>query len=1648
MTLGSRTFSLIARTIPPAIGLLILIGTYLLVVFLKVSITNTSSGMLLIFKPSLVNSLSIRDGLSTRKEISEWTKNVRQNSGRRPRRPESPVDVNRLTPQAELPGSRDGPKPPPKGASNMANQIPYIANPIPGQSQAGVGGVPIQGELFPPTRAQTAPMVVQRAEKKVLTKGEKLKISNPVMRESRGLQLSQKMAMVDLDTARKNDEEKRQAQQNAWPLNTVPAPAALSQDILLTKPAVFKRKEVGSPALAPVGSMTLRQASEAITSATQLSPGAGDLRLRSPRQSAQTNQTQQTISQRLSPTTASESRNLPHIASMIGAYEKPQVISPPQQPLVYTKTAPSPTPSPTRRSRSGSVSPKKPNGGRAFTDPNKPPPIPSALMQVAKIQLPASKDQSPSPLVPRVEPLAILSPPKSGTLSMPRSYSVRNDIRPSRNIKSPLPPIEEPPKTAVQMRPVTGIPGNPKARRMLNKVGEGDTSRDQAIMFANAAVIETDAVTPPSANIVPAWLARESVLQRPRPIPRKKSLYPPDFTAKVSPSAFRHRRSLSAGSIDMTRSKRSSRSSRSSKLTDIPAFPSPPKSAGPRMSTFELNVYSPNIPNIAELPAQSVSPPVIPEKSPLRSSNLRAAASPLSTPKSSTAVEISIMDRQPSVKSQKSMHSTKRRSSSVLPIGVLRSLSMMGDVHTHSRGNSEPADMASSSRNTPNRGLSPNVGSPPEERRPTPPAKDAAFLQPAPAPRAIRPRTEEMKKRPKEAPSLTKSSSWHRRVGEACPSFSDRIDGASAQRKQLAPKPLRLNHSMKPIMIEAEPSPIESPQHALNLIQEQLARLESLEEEEKRREQIQQQRKTLLESLEHEMDAQESQWQQMRQSLARRSIGLRSSYDTNSGPASSVQSPQATPLQGKASIKSPQANQSLQRSNSNGRMTLLSVSSKLSQLSSPTPPDSEESGSEYDDDLEFEMIRPSKSTIIAAAAEKLSGGQNPTASHWSVDSATTGGAGSAARSPFTSEHAAVQSQDNGPPRYSLPPRSPENSNTSPTEPSARPRTLKPPRKSRRMTQLPDIPESPTPLANKRGTLGIFKFPSGEISDIATLPKQDPMTILRDEASDIPLAQPVALPQQPILTSQALPGSFFDHYEEEDEGDNFSERGGSSNGDDDFDEMTLWEIANLLKSDKIPSRDSLLPQHPESRALKSPEPKDFDGPSGLQEDSMRPIALALDFKPRAKQSQAPALWVGKSRFIKPKAIGLAQPDTKVWQAHLSIPKDIIRSKPRFSKPDTITSVGLWSSAPPPKVMGRTLWVPKEDTLQTGPKYGIAQPDEAAWNTYIVAPITRSKSTRRPAPAAKIRSSVLWTTAPKKPEKGLKPALWIGSLAEKQVVKRTAVAYPSSDKWRNYTKDVPPRSRSRSVPRTSKAAIITSSSLWDRAVKSEPASPILWSQYKSSSITTKYLGVAQPDDAEWKTYMSMPYDQVRAVLRKSEPAAVTSTSLWVSMPDNEADDTTEVSSLWDSPLHSRNTSAISQAFPDVEPRSVKTTPLWAAPTSAPAVTHGLPQHDQFWESYTLGSKPNLSANLRLSKVQPIESSSLWNAAPAAPSPSDSVESKLWSGAASPMKCSHGKETHKADKKCEEEEDLENYEEPAPAREEIARQEARKTTLWFPW
>ncbi|KAJ8121437.1 hypothetical protein ONZ43_g2110 [Nemania bipapillata] len=141
--------------------------------------------------------------------------------------------------------------------------------------------------------------------------------------------------------------------------------------------------------------------------------------------------------------------------------------------------------------------------------------------------------------------------------------------------------------------------------------------------------------------------------------------------------------------------------------------------------------------------------------------------------------------------------------------------------------------------------------------------------------------------------------------------------------------------------------------------------------------------------------------------------------------------------------------------------------------------------------------------------------------------------------------------------------------------SARPVTIRPPRKNKRVTLLPDIIENPEPLPDKRGTLGIFQFPWGEKSENATL-QYRPSQVFMAMPGTMTTARVVTNPMADARVAQSeeneYSSSFFDEYDEE-EGDNFSD---FSSGDDDFDETTLWEIASLLNTDQVPSKNSLLP----------------------------------------------------------------------------------------------------------------------------------------------------------------------------------------------------------------------------------------------------------------------------------------------------------------------------------------------------------------------------------------------------------------------------------------------------------------------------------------
>lgn len=162
-------------------------------------------------------------------------------------------------------------------------------------------------------------------------------------------------------------------------------------------------------------------------------------------------------------------------------------------------------------------------------------------------------------------------------------------------------------------------------------------------------------------------------------------------------------------------------------------------------------------------------------------------------------------------------------------------------------------------------------------------------------------------------------------------------------------------------------------------------------------------------------------------------------------------------------------------------------------------------------------------------------------------------------------------------------------------------------------------------------------------------------------------------------------SFFDDYEEDYEG------GSEANSDDDFDEATLWEIATLLDSQDVPSRNSLFPC---PRII-----EDYD-----DEDDSEPDVTESTSNPN--QPTVTSEWPATVKFIPiqplkplpllptpPQSDNCEQTDAvpersfkqaaaPVWQAYLPALDDAIRGKPC-----EVVSEESW---PQPKVDARMLW----------------------------------------------------------------------------------------------------------------------------------------------------------------------------------------------------------------------------------------------------------------------------------------------------------------------------------------------------------------------
>lgn len=272
-------------------------------------------------------------------------------------------------------------------------------------------------------------------------------------------------------------------------------------------------------------------------------------------------------------------------------------------------------------------------------------------------------------------------------------------------------------------------------------------------------------------------------------------------------------------------------------------------------------------------------------------------------------------------------------------------------------------------------------------------------------------------------PERASQYQWHRRVGDECPTFSNRKDNLNVRSRQMCPPTPLLLHSpasnnMTAVFIAAaEPSPVESPDQALLKIQEQLLRFEQPDRNSMGSQNGQ--RIALLENLEKEMGLQENRWHEMQHNLGRDSVSSTqtmsisskrtSRADRDSSLVVLTRDPSDKPsiaqerraskqsrMRGASltpkifAIQDPAARASTwqQRlveaemeymdgtSINRGSFNFLAVSVSKTQLGSPTPPDSDQS--DYDDELPVMQL----DTVVAVApphreagAVAVSGGQ-------------------------------------------------------------------------------------------------------------------------------------------------------------------------------------------------------------------------------------------------------------------------------------------------------------------------------------------------------------------------------------------------------------------------------------------------------------------------------------------------------------------------------------------------------------------------------------------------------------------------------------------------------------------------------------------------
>ncbi|KAK4103316.1 hypothetical protein N658DRAFT_445927, partial [Parathielavia hyrcaniae] len=1039
-------------------------------------------------------------------------------------------------------------------------------------------------------------------------------ISHPVLQDNSGRNPLDRIAVMDLQAAAIADKDRR-ARMKEDESVSIGRPAAplmgMTQEEALKRGVSLKRKEVASVSNKASGFPgALRPEVAALTTSAQLSPGGEETRRRSPRHSLQ------------------------------------------------GESVPAQRPSP----------------------------------------VPAVETVKPRSESPQDRPLTILQP------------LLGPSIRPSRMLP-PLPksPPPESTKTPLQRRPTIGLPSNPRARGLETAEEAGPQHR--TVLFVNSIEyndpLAVEAIIQDAGNAVakpvPVVLAPDtpgtsnSVVNRPRPIPRKAS----DPPVQANP-ALTHTRSKSSGSLMGLKSLLASSAGSPTQLPPLPSLPrsatmlSRPQPNQTKSMTFEEKVTllfpSPlsgkiikrrsSVPEIPRIPVSYLDMESTPREPFHNGDSKRTTETSLRT---ESLLEDDGIPRLPGriagdatgeagsswhrafgdAKDYAKHHNTPavgqasgtRGLSPVFPL--VPRVSAWTET-TYDRSEDEATNW--SSVNSLELAISVPVmqlGVPSSTHMHAPRASELSFaddhtretlpimLDTSTMQHADLPRSLVSEAKAVAAPELP---TWHRRVGDECPTFSDRKEKTKS-RRVCPPTPLSLN-SISPKMIlaaiQAEPSPLESPGQAIQQIQAQLKNLDELDQATP---QSAARRLVLLADLEREMGQQAEHWHEIKHDMGRDSM---SSMQTTSPAARPSRHESVASVANVAresirlSIEAERRVSPLSRSQNNGTLETPNVAARnagspkmnkwqkrlteaqmdymdarllrgsnvafmqlsRAQLASPTPLDSDDeapsfSGEDVPDDVEAEQrseavlthsslwTMPSKEPVLPTGFLWVFVSKPPQEIEVPLPGLSVRPAQRKEQAPLPIESSQLWRKP-----YSIANRATSGlwrpvwaSAAPPAEPVVRaspkpdpgpqkrprPLTQRPPRRNKRMTLLPDILESPEPLPDKRGTLGIFQFPWGEVSDTARI---EPRTsIYRAMPGTMTSGGPsFGLPtgagfKQVETTDYS--SSFFDDYEDDDQDLDSDEE----DSDDGFDETTLWEIASLLKTDAVPSRDSLLPPPP-------------------------------------------------------------------------------------------------------------------------------------------------------------------------------------------------------------------------------------------------------------------------------------------------------------------------------------------------------------------------------------------------------------------------------------------------------------------------------------